>query len=231
MFCGRQLAKNNGLAVHQKSCKFNPNRISGQNHFTKAKETGVPYVMSSDTLEKFRISSTGRTHSKETIDKLSMSMKLAVANNPKSYRGNYNRGFVGEIICSNGFIVLGTWEQAFVEFCIINNIKIIQPDYSYNYEYEGTRSYFPDFFLPEHNSYVEVKGVRTERDVCKWESMINVHKKNLLIIDKRNINSIKDNSAPIETLMKIFIYTGATSGIRTHDGISSPDYESGVLGL
>ena len=70
----------------------------------------------------------------------------------------------------------------------------------------GSRQYFPDFFLPKYNSYVEVKGYKKERDTYKWESITKIHNKKLLIIDKRIIKSIKDNSVSMDYLIDTFLY-------------------------
>lgn len=40
---------------------------------------------------------------------------------------------------------------------------------SFGYEFENKkRKYTPDFYLPESNEYVEVKGYKTEKDLAKW---------------------------------------------------------------
>jgi wobble nucleotide-excising tRNase len=41
--------------------------------------------------------------------------------------------------------------------------------------------------LPKYDSYVEVKGYKTERDEAKWKQF----PKKLLIIDKKDIDNIK----------------------------------------
>ena len=113
---------------------------------------------------------------------LSDSMKLAVKNNPESYAGGYNRGRVKSFICTNGFKVLGAWEREFVEFCLSNHILVEQPNTGFSYQWNGERTYFPDFYLPETDQWVEIKGLQTERDKSKWDSLRNYHKKNLLVL-------------------------------------------------
>lgn len=56
----------------------------------------------------------------------------------------------------------------------------------------GSRTYFPDFYLPESDMWIEVKGYETERDIAKWESMINVHKKNLNIVKSKEIKNLNE---------------------------------------
>ena len=58
------------------------------------------------------------------------------------------------------------WEVKTADYLTENNV-----DWYYEYEWlvigEGKR-YLPDFFLPEHNCYVEVKGRKKERDMEKF---------------------------------------------------------------
>jgi hypothetical protein len=199
-FCGME-TKNRR---HESICKENPNPQKCLNAYTKARLNGEEYQVSDETREKLRISNIGRKHSPETIEKLRTVMAKAVENNPDSYSGRYNRGNVKEIICSNGYKVLGSWESAFVEYCIMNQISIEQPKVSFDYHYDRTRQYFPDFYLNEYDCYVEVKGFKTDKDITKWNSMVsNNHK--LMIIDKRTISKIKDNSINLEILMQNYM--------------------------
>jgi hypothetical protein len=35
--------------------------------------------------------------------------------------------------------------------------------------YGKSHRYFPDFYLPETEEYIEIKGYKTERDEAKWK--------------------------------------------------------------
>lgn len=48
--------------------------------------------------------------------------------------------------------------------------------------------YFPDFYLSDYDIYIEVKGYKRERDICKWNAV-----KNLLVITKLEMKHINDN--------------------------------------
>ena len=90
-----------------------------------------------------------------------VAMQKAVKDYPDSYAGGYNRGRVKTVTCSNGFVVIGKWEQTFVEFCISNDIEIHQPNTGFSYEWNGSRTYFPDFYLPQLDQWIEIKGYVT----------------------------------------------------------------------
>lgn len=189
-FCKQEYTQSN----HQTFCKENPNRKirKTSNQFLKAKETGEEIMVSIETRQKLSDTGTGRKHSEESLAKIRKGMQRAVKENPDSYAGGYNRGRVKSLICSNGFTVLGKWEQTFVEFCLSNNIQIQKPNTGFSYEWNGLRTYFPDFYLPESDMWIEVKGYETERDIAKWESMINVHKKNLNIVKSKEIKNLNE---------------------------------------
>lgn len=88
-FCGKECKNGNSLRNHERLCRENPNRqISaiiaynasehkGCNHYTKAKELGLPKpYISDETRAKFRTFA-GKTHTEETKKKISESMKKA----------------------------------------------------------------------------------------------------------------------------------------------------------
>jgi hypothetical protein len=183
---------------HPAYCEHNPNRkiLKGGNQFTKAKKSGITYEISDETRKKLSESSSGRLHKQETKKKLSLTMLAIAKTKPESYAGRYNRGHVKEVVCSNGMRVLGSWEHKFVEFCLDYNISIEQPNVGFSYIWNGERVYYPDFFLPFQNLYVEIKGMYKERDLAKWDSLRKTHNKKLLVIDKNNIYKLEEIMVP-----------------------------------
>jgi hypothetical protein len=67
----------------------------------------------------------------------------------------------------------------------------------FEYEWNGTRLYFPDFYLPAFDLYVEVKGFETDRDQAKWSAF--PHK--LGIVRKNEIKQIENDLFNIESIM------------------------------
>lgn len=177
---------------HPVSCKSNPDRkkLKTGNQFIKAKETGVEYEIKDSTRKKLSEQNSKRKHTTESIEKLKKSMAKAVENNPKSYCG-WGNTRVKKQMCSNGFSVIGKWEQKFVEWCLINDIEIHQPKTWFPYTFEGVnRKYFPDFYLPKYDLWVEVKGYKIPKDDVKWYYLRNIHNKKLFIVDSSNINNL-----------------------------------------
>ena len=112
-------------------------------------------------------------------------MKLAVENNPESYTSS-NRGRVKQFEY-DGIKFQGSWELEFYKYCKTNGIQIERSNEWFVYEWNGTRKYFPDFYLPEKKLYIEVKGYETERDRAKWSAF----PKQLRVIRKTDIIQIR----------------------------------------
>lgn len=161
------------------------------NQWTKAKETGISYVMTDKTKKKLSESvsksNLKRWSNEENRKKHSVAMKKAVEKHPESYTSS-NRGRTKQIIFE-GIKFQGKWELKFYIFCRANNVNIVRSNEWFDYEWNGTRKYFPDFYLPDLQMYVEVKGYETERDKAKWSSF----PKKLLVIRKEDIAKIDKN--------------------------------------
>jgi hypothetical protein len=64
----------------------------------------------------------------------------------------------------------------------------------FKYQFDGTRTYYPDFYLPTFRCYVEVKGHVTVKDEAKWrdfpEKLLKIRKKEVDLIKKNEYNLI-----------------------------------------
>ena len=156
--------------------------------FTNKNQWSIPGYVSTEKSRKATIESNkNRIWTAESRAKHSASMKKAVENNPESYSSS-NRGRTKQIIY-NGVKFQGSWELEFYKWCERNDVKCQRCTEGFRYEWNGLRTYFPDFYLPDSNIYVEVKGYKTERDTAKWEQF----PKQLLIIEKKDILAIVQN--------------------------------------
>lgn len=220
-FCNDKKKNANSLRNHERLCKLNENRekstfenpiiqqkannnSKSSNQYIKANEIGLKLEMSDKTKEKIRKSNSENAEkvwTKERRENHSKVMKDVVKTNPQSYTSS-NRGRTKQIIY-NGIKFQGQWELHFYKYCIINNIEVIKPLESFDYEWNGKRQYFPDFYLCKYNIYIEVKGYQTERDLSKWRDFPN----KLAIIKEKEISQIlKDNFDLIEWLSNTKIY-------------------------
>jgi hypothetical protein len=86
----------------------------------------------------------------------------------------------------------GTWELAVAKWLDKKQYNWKRNTKRFQYtNLKGTIShYVPDFWVEELNSYVEVKGYKTDRDIAKW----NYFPKQLTVIQKQDIIQINNNS-------------------------------------
>jgi hypothetical protein len=196
-FCQKQCKNDNSLKQHEIRCKLNPNKIEvkpsfgmrgkkGKNQFTKADELGVsrPEV-SEKTRQLLSESSKKYVWLEERKEDHSRVMKEVVKKNPYSYTSS-NRGRTKQIEF-DGIKFQGSWELIFYNYCKSNQIPVERCVESFPYTWEGERSYFPDFYLPDRDLYIEIKGYETERDRRKWEAF----PRPLKVLKQSDITAIK----------------------------------------
>ena len=191
-YCERESKTKNSLAQHEIRCKSNPNRIEvkpsygmlgkkGSNQYIK----GTAKPLTEEQRKKISERSKSVQWSEERRKLHSERMKEAVRNNPESYNSS-NRGRTKQIIY-DGIKFHGSWEVEFYKWAKENNLNPQRNEQAFEYEWNGKRSYFPDFYLPTYDAYVEVKGYETERDRQKWLTF----PKKLYIIRRSEIEKIK----------------------------------------
>lgn len=183
-FCSKVYDSKIALGNHVRRCPSNPNRIQE--------------IMSEEGKNRIRQNNrilNQRWHDPMVKFKHSQSMKRAVENNPESYTSS-NRGRTKQIVV-DGIKFQGQWEVDFYLWAKAEGLNPKRPAESFSYEWNGTRSYFPDFYLPTLDLYVEVKGYETDRDRSKWSQF----PKNLFIIKEAEIKQIRANSFRADSLV------------------------------
>jgi len=212
-FCNKVCKNGNSLRNHERLCTVNPNRQIlksnlidyhkkvklgiinkyATNQFTKARLLGTEYVVSEETRKKLSDANSGRKLTPETIEKLKISMRAAVKRNPDSYTASNISGRT-PIIVYNGIKLKGTWEVETAKWLDTQNISWTNVITGFDYEWNNaTHLYYPDFYLPEFDCYIEVKGYERDRDRAKWKSLDN-----LIILKQKEINKIKNNTLVFE---------------------------------
>ncbi len=208
-YCGRECKNLNSLRQHECRCKENPNRIDmsyikpghskghkGTNQYIKAQELGLPKpIISEETRQKFSNIWKGRKHTDEAKIKISMGMKRAIQKYPESYSSSNVNGRVKHYEY-NGYKLDGLWELEVAKYLDNENITWEKPTKGFEYEWNnGIHLYFPDFYLPKYDYYIEVKGYQRERDLCKWKSV-----KNLIVIKQKEIEQIRNGEFVLNIL-------------------------------
>lgn len=210
-YCGKECKNKNSLAQHEIRCKENPNKIqlpesnfikynkdikSGKrtklysNQYIKAELLGLPKPeVSAETRMKNGNGGKNQIWDTERRCRHSESMKKAVKDHPMSYSCNFVNGRTPRLEY-NGVILNGSWELMVAKYLDFNNIKWERPSIPFEYIWENkTHLYYPDFYLPEYDIYLEVKGYERERDKCKWKVVSN-----LVVLKKKDIEDIKNDN-------------------------------------
>ena len=79
----------------------------------------------------------------------------------------------------------GTWEVKFAMYLDSQSIEWVRNKETFPYLFEGKiRRYTPDFFLPETQEFVEIKGYSTEKDKAKWSQFPSDKKLRILMKDE-----------------------------------------------
>lgn len=175
-FCNKIFCVKNAVTNHERRCLNNPNRLL---EIISIKEHGL-------RPEKSRLGMLKYYESSENRKIQSDRMKRVAIDNPESYNSS-NRGRTKQIIYNN-IKFQGSWELIFYKWAEESNVLIERLNIGFSYIWNGERTYFPDFYLPELDLYIEVKGYETDRDRAKWDQF--PHK--LKIVRKDDINKIKN---------------------------------------
>lgn len=178
VYCGKNCKLENfklsfmSLSNHESQCPKNPNRIANRK-------------ITEESRRKWRESGRRQTWSSERREKHSKSMKLAVENYLESYTSS-NRGRVKQIEIDN-LKLHGNWEVEFYTWAKNVGLNPERCMKSFPYEWNGTRAYYPDFYIPSLSLYVEIKGYETEQDRAKWQHF----PEKLIVLKKKEIEQIK----------------------------------------
>lgn len=210
-YCGKECKNKNSLAQHEIRCKHNPNKLDmsyikpghskghkGTNQFIKAKQLGIAEpIVTDETKYKLGNAWRGKQLPSEMKQKISNTMQIVVKTKPESYSASNVNGRVKHY-SYNGFKIDGKWELLVVQYLEQNNIKWVKPNWSFEYIWKNSvHQYYPDFYLPEYNYYIEVKGYEHDRDICKYKSV-----KHLILIKRKEIDMIKSDTYCIFDVIK-----------------------------
>lgn len=218
VYCGCLMKTKSSSIQHEIRCKKNPDRYvipsrgmlgkKGSNQHIKAKQLGTTVDVSESTRKKISDANIKRGKlPQKTKDKIRDSMNKAVEKYPESYStGNSHHA---KRYYHNGVMCQGTWELDFYKWCLVQNINVVRCTVSFPYNWNGTtRKYFPDFYLPDLDVWIEVKGFETERDHAKWKSFPHC----LLVIRKNQIEAIRSGNF---LLVDLLGYDPRTSSVMS----------------
>ena len=163
---------------HIVRCKLNPNRMLEEK--TEEGKKKIAY-----TLNK----ANERWKNPEEKAKFSKKMLEVAKNNPQSYsQKNIRRG--KKVVVYKNIKFDNSWELDFYKWCENSNINCIRNTRGFQYKFDKIRTYYPDFYIPQMNLYVEIKGRETEKNKAKWTNF----PEKLLILKRQEIDLIRRNN-------------------------------------
>lgn len=206
-FCGRQ-CKEHGIYTHETYCALNPNAKSrkgelnphfgkkGSNSWGLAKKLGqeiklsekqMAYLGSDRHKAATKKANEVRWSKEGAVEEQRLKIYEAIKRSPESYAASNVCGRVKKYEYRE-FILTGTWELIVAKFLDLAEVRWTNKiEVPFPYEWQGrTRLYFPDFYLPDYGTYIEVKGYERDRDLKKWEVVPR-----LIVIKKRDIDLIQ----------------------------------------
>lgn len=151
-YCGYIAKSGPLLGSHVRNCKNNPSY--------------------SAMISKIKTKAQNRVISDETRKKLSDTIQSKVKS------GNWHYSFSRtKTYTYRGIRFHGNWELQYAKFLDKSKIKWSRPRIGFEYLFEGkVRFYYPDFYLIDTNTYVEIKGYKTKKDEAKWKYFPHVLK-------------------------------------------------------
>lgn len=216
IFCKRIINNKGSLTAHQKVCKLNPNKIKFNRSPKAGRQKGcVAWNKGRTNIEIFGIEKAKELKIKysEAIKKAfavkGSSWDNMTDNQKEKFRENhrvainkrYENGWLPKAgRCkkipfkskyTGDVTVDGSWEFELAKYLEANNIswKRNKTRFSYTNEKNVASYYTPDFYLPDYNIFIEVKGYETEKDRCKWRDFT----KTLYIFKLGEIKKIQEN--------------------------------------
>lgn len=203
-YCGKQCKNKNSLVHHEKLCKENPDRIiyrrDNFNNFGRiawnkglTKETDERLKKQSETAkQKYKdgenkVWCDGLTkESDERIKKASIKIQNTI---DKKIKDNNWHNSHNLVYLYKDFKFDSYWEVLFVQFLDKYNILWVRNNKdSFEYTYQNSsHKYYPDFYLPDYDLYIEVKGYFSDKDINKWEQFT----KNIDIYDSKDLYDLQ----------------------------------------
>ncbi len=137
----------------------------------------------------------GRTHSDAVKERIRRSMQEAVEAHPDSYSAGNVCGRTERIevkmLDGTQTTVHRTWERDVARFLNRKEIPWTNEVSGFSYQWNGdTHKYFPDFYLPGLDCYLEVKGYERNRDHAKW----NAFPEPLIVIRRAELDAIREGT-------------------------------------
>ena len=181
-FCGKQCKNENSLRNHERMCTQNPDQSYREKFNTK---NNIGHSAWNKGLTKEtdpRVAKCGKTYSKnhslglhKTYENGSkrpeVKEKISRSCLKRSQEGTWYTSLAKDMhIQYKGEDLHGSWELKYAQYLDSKNIVWLRNKERFLYVYKDKQHYYtPDFYLPDANEYIEIKGYKTGKDYAKWK--------------------------------------------------------------
>lgn len=180
-YCDRIFNKIGPLHFHENKCYNNPNRTKAWN-YGLTKETDERIMKYTNTrIENIKSGDIVNLNKGLTKESDKRIMKYAIKTsktiNSKISTNDWHNSFSKTRTQRyKGINMMGNWEVEFAKLLDKRNIlwKYTEDKFDYLFN-DSLHKYNPDFYLPEYNLYIEIKGYPTLKDFSKWKSITNLN--------------------------------------------------------
>lgn len=159
--------------VHGAGIIFKPSQGHPAWNKGLTKESNAAITAMIDTrkrrVESGELTLIGHLHSDSTKEKLRSSAMKRIAEGRGTFRYGHSKKheYAGEFFDSG-------WERSFAVWCDDHQIKWERCKDSFEYSWkESIHSYMPDFWMPDAQCYVEIKGMIRDRDRANGQDLID----------------------------------------------------------
>ena len=204
LHCGKICKNKNSYINHTITCPKNEDRrltpfmddefqrsMERSNQYIKAEKEGLPKpICSEETKDKHRRHNESRTEEwhRENGKKISAAIIQKIINDEWHFIGVKKN----IITYYNGIAFHSSWEVKYAQCLDYNNIKWERNRDWFPYEWNGKeKKYLPDFYLPESDEYIEIKGRKLPIDDAKWSHFPSDKKLSVLMKPELNKLGIK----------------------------------------
>lgn len=182
-----------GISPHIKSKHLGHNPFKNAKHWSKGKTANddirIKRIAESSSITQK--GKRGKLHTDKTKEILSMKRSQVIEELGVGGFKNV-KWFNVENIKGDNFIVRGQWELKIAQWLNEHNIIWIRKIYLKYKKGKINKTYCPDFYLPEHSKYIEVKGYYSELDKLKIDLVQKQNRIKVDLIFGKTINNLSN---------------------------------------
>lgn len=173
-FCGKLFNGHNALHNHEVRCCKNPLKIDSTLPDCTGKDAWNKGLtkQTDERVAKYAASNSSSVKNRRPRGPLSEESKRKISDtiNKKVANGEWHTTLSKDKHFKyKGIDLHCSWELSYAKYLDANGIMWKRCDTRFRYVFEGKNHYYtPDFYLPETDEFVEIKGFKTSKDEAKW---------------------------------------------------------------